>query len=85
MILNRPSEVVTPTVDGDVMPLLARGDAAFIPHQVRELACRHSIVEVSDVVRTNRCRYYSNGSARGDRPHRRARGTVDRELVRRVA
>lgn len=50
MILNRPLEVVTPTVDGDVLTVLARADAAFTPPQVRDLAGRHSVAGVRNAL-----------------------------------
>lgn len=50
MILNRPFEVVTPTVDGDVLAVLARADAAFTPPQVRDLAGRHSVAGVRNAL-----------------------------------
>ncbi len=50
MILHRPFEVVTPTVDGDVLSVLARADAAFTPPQVQELAGRHSVAGVRNAL-----------------------------------
>jgi len=50
VILNRPFEVVTPTVDGDVLAVLARADAAFTPPQVRDLAGRHSVAGVRNAL-----------------------------------
>ena len=50
MILNRPLEVVTSTVDGDVLTVLARADAAFTPPQVRDLAGRHSVAGVRNAL-----------------------------------
>lgn len=50
MILNRPLEAVTPTVDGDVLAVLARADAAFTPPQVRDLAGRHSVAGVRNAL-----------------------------------
>jgi len=50
VILNRPFEVVTPTVDGDVLAVLARADAAFTPPQVQELAGRHSVAGVRNAL-----------------------------------
>jgi predicted nucleotidyltransferase len=43
MILNRPLQVVTPTVDGDVLSVLAGADAEFTPPQVRDLIQMHSV------------------------------------------
>lgn len=42
MRLSRPLEVVTPTVDGDVLTVLARGDGPFSGRQIHRLAGRHS-------------------------------------------
>ena len=50
VILSRPFEVVTPTVDGDVLTVLARADAALTPPQVRDLAGRHSVAGVRNAL-----------------------------------
>jgi predicted nucleotidyltransferase len=42
MDLSRPFQVLTPTVDGDVLHVLARADAAFSARRVHQLAGRHS-------------------------------------------
>jgi predicted nucleotidyltransferase len=42
MDLARPFGVVTPTVDGDVLTVLAGADAAFTGRQVHQLVGRHS-------------------------------------------
>lgn len=42
MDLGRPLAVVTPTVDGDVLAVLARADAPFTGRQVHQVAGRHS-------------------------------------------
>ena len=42
MDLARPLAVVTPTVDGDVLAVLARADASFTGRQVHQVAGRHS-------------------------------------------
>lgn len=42
MDLTRPLAVVTPTVDGDVLAVLARADASFTGRQVHHVAGRHS-------------------------------------------
>lgn len=42
MDLARPFSVITPTVDGDVLAVLARADASFTGRQVHQLARRHS-------------------------------------------
>lgn len=46
MRLDRPFDAVTPTVDGDVLLVLARGDAAFTPPEVHRLAGRHSVAGI---------------------------------------
>ncbi len=46
MLLERPLAVVTPTVDGDVLTVLARADASFTPPQVQEILHRHSVAGV---------------------------------------
>ena len=51
MILSRPLQVVTPTVDGDVLAVLARADAAFTPPQVRDLVDMHSVEGVRNALR----------------------------------
>lgn len=42
MQLDRPIRVVTPTVDGDVLAVLARADAEFTPPEVHRLVGDHS-------------------------------------------
>lgn len=42
MQLERPLRVVTPTVDGDVLLILARAEAEFTPPQVHHLLGEHS-------------------------------------------
>lgn len=42
MNLARPLEVVTPTVDADVLRVLAGADASFTGRQVHQIAGRHS-------------------------------------------
>lgn len=51
MLLSRPFQVVTPTVDGDVLAVLARADAAFTPPQVRDLIGIHSVEGVRNALR----------------------------------
>lgn len=43
MLLQSPLAVVTPTVDGDVLAVLARAEASFTPPQVRAIIQRHSV------------------------------------------
>lgn len=42
MQLQRPFRVITPTVDGDVLRVLAGADASFTPPRVHSLMGRHS-------------------------------------------
>ena len=46
MQLDAPLAVVTPTVDGDVLAVLARAEASFTPPQVRDIIHRHSVAGV---------------------------------------
>lgn len=50
MLLSRPFLTVTPTIDGDVLTVLARADAAFTPPQVRDLIDMHSVEGVRNVL-----------------------------------
>lgn len=43
MQLDRPLAAITPTVDGDVLLVLARADAEFTPATVQRLCGRHSV------------------------------------------
>ena len=43
MLLQSPLAVVTPTVDGDVLAVLARATASFTPPQVQAILQRHSV------------------------------------------
>lgn len=43
MQLHSPLAVITPTVDGDVLAVLARADASFTPPNVQALIGRHSV------------------------------------------
>jgi predicted nucleotidyltransferase len=43
MLLDSPLAVITPTVDGDVLAVLARADASFTPPTVQALIGRHSV------------------------------------------
>lgn len=43
MELQRPFRTITPTVDGDVLAVLARADAEFTPPQVHRLVGRYSV------------------------------------------
>lgn len=43
MILDSPLTVITPTVDGDTLAVLARADASFTPPNVHALIGRHSV------------------------------------------
>lgn len=50
MILDRPFQMVTPTVDGDVLGVLARAEAAFTPPQVRDIIGFHSVAGVRNAL-----------------------------------
>jgi predicted nucleotidyltransferase len=50
VILTRPFQVVTPTVDGDVLGVLARAEASFTPPQVRDLIGFHSVAGVRNAL-----------------------------------
>lgn len=50
MMLDRPMLTVTPTIDGDVLTLLARADAAFTAPKVQRLLDRHSVPGVRKVL-----------------------------------
>lgn len=50
MLLSHPLQVVTPTVDGDVLAVLARADAAFTPPRVRDLIQMHSVEGVRNAL-----------------------------------
>lgn len=51
MELGRPFRVVTPTVDGDVLGVLARADAEFTPPEVHRLIGEHSESGVRKVLK----------------------------------
>ncbi len=50
MLLDRPLLTVTPTLDGDVLSVLARADAAFTAPKVQRLLERHSVPGVRKVL-----------------------------------
>lgn len=43
MLLDRPMQVVTPTVDGDILAVLARGEVALTPGELQRRLERYSI------------------------------------------
>lgn len=43
MLLDRPMQVVTPTVDGDILAVLARGEVALTPGELQRRMERYSI------------------------------------------
>lgn len=51
MLLNRPLALVTPSVDGDVLAVLARAEASLTPPQVQALIERHSVEGVRKVLK----------------------------------
>ncbi len=50
MLLHRPLMAVTPTIDGDVLTVLARADATFTAPKVQRLLERHSVPGVRKVL-----------------------------------
>jgi predicted nucleotidyltransferase len=51
MILDRPFATVTPTVDGDVLSVLARADAEFTPPQLHRIVDEHSVEGIRNALR----------------------------------
>ncbi len=51
MLLSRPLQVVTPSVDGDVLAVLARAEAGFTPPEVQSLIGLHSVAGVRNALR----------------------------------
>lgn len=43
MLLDRPMQIITPTVDGDLLAVLARGDVALTPGELQRRMGRYSI------------------------------------------
>ncbi|HEY0465114.1 MAG TPA: nucleotidyltransferase domain-containing protein [Polyangiaceae bacterium] len=77
MILTRPFRAVTPTVDGDVLSVLARADASFTPPQVRDLIGFHSV----DGVRNALVRLTTQGVLRSEQVGRAYTYRLNREHV----
>lgn len=50
MQLESPLRTVTPTVDGDVLTVLARADASFTAPKVREILQQHSVAGVRNAL-----------------------------------
>ena len=50
VLLNQPFQTVTPTVDGDVLIVLARADTWFTPPQVHALVGFHSVAGVRNAL-----------------------------------
>lgn len=50
MILSRPFQAVTPTIDGDVLGVLARAEASFTPPQVHDIIGFHSVAGVRNAL-----------------------------------
>lgn len=46
MLLDRPLQVVTPTVDGDILAILARGDVALTPGEIQRRMERYSVTGI---------------------------------------
>ncbi len=51
MQIDRPLRVVTPTLDGDVLAVVARADAEFTPPQVQALVGEYSVEGVRKAMR----------------------------------
>jgi predicted nucleotidyltransferase len=51
MQLDRPLRLITPTLDGDILAVLARAEASFTPPQIRELIGDHSVEGVRKALR----------------------------------
>jgi predicted nucleotidyltransferase len=66
MLLDRPMLAVTPTIDGDVLSVLARADAAFTAPKVQRLLDRHSVPGVRKVLN----RLVEQGIVNGDQAGR---------------
>ena len=74
MELQRPFRLITPSLDGDVLAVLARADAEFTPPQVHGMVGRHSV----DGVRRALIRLAEQGIVE----HRRAGNAVLYQLNR---
>ena len=97
MDLARPLAVITPTVDGDVLAVLARAEASFTGRQVHQVAGRHSERGVRNALHrlsaqgiVTRHRVGSSDQYRLNRahlaaPHVEALARLREELLRRVA
>lgn len=77
VMLGRPFQVVTPTVDGDVLGVLARAEASFTPPQVRDLIGFHSVAGV----RNSLVRLTAQGVVRSERVGRAYTYRLNRDHV----
>lgn len=77
VILSRPFQVVTPTVDGDVLGVLARAEASFTPPQVRDLIGFHSVGGVRNAL----VRLTAQGVVRSERVGRAYTYRLNRDHV----
>lgn len=77
MILDRPLLTVSPTVDGDVLTVLARADAEFTAPRIQTLIGRHSVPGVRKALH----RLVTQGVASTDRSGRTMRYWLNREHV----
>lgn len=97
MDLARPLSVITPTVDGDVLAVLARAEASFTGRQVHQIAGRHSERGIRNALhrlsaqgivlreRVGSADQYRLNRAHLAAPHIEALAKLRDELLRRVA
>lgn len=50
MLLDRPMQVVTPTVDGDILGVLARANVALTPGEVQRMLERYSVTGIRNAL-----------------------------------
>lgn len=50
MLLDRPMQVVTPTVDGDLLGVLARADVALTPGEIQRMLERYSVTGIRNAL-----------------------------------
>jgi predicted nucleotidyltransferase len=77
MILDRPLLTVSPTIDGDVLTVLARADAEFTAPRIQTLIGRHSVPGVRKALH----RLVAQGVVGTDRSGRTMRYWLNREHV----
>jgi predicted nucleotidyltransferase len=77
MQLERPFLVVTPTVDGDVLTVLARAEAAFTPPQIHQLIGQRSEAGVRRAL----ARLVEQGVVRAERAGHAIRYELNRDHI----